>query len=126
MQVPWEVEESQRFDKKRLLFFNVGKSDPLQTVARIPARSYYAGETIKLELDVTNRSDQTVKKFTVKLIRVRSEFKIFRLSLTKMYRNPIRHRKPCLPPANVYCLSQLYFLCGLQLGLLNIDYLGTK
>lgn len=82
LQVPWEVEESQRFDKKRLLFFNVGKSDPLQTVARIPARSYYPGETIKLELDVTNRSDQTVKKFTVKLIRVRSEFKIFRLSLT--------------------------------------------
>lgn len=45
-------------------------SDPLKIVARMPVGGYTPGQTINLELNVNNQSDQPVSEFSVQLIKV--------------------------------------------------------
>lgn len=54
-------------------------SDPMKIVARTPVGGYTPGQTINLELDIINRSDQPVSDFTVQLIKVyrRTTFETF-------------------------------------------------
>lgn len=45
-------------------------SDPLKLIARTPVGGYTPGQTINLEVEVINKSDQPVSDFSVQLIKV--------------------------------------------------------
>lgn len=51
-------------------------SDPLQMTVRMPVGGYTPGQTINLDVDATNNSDQDVEGFTAQLLKV-SERKLY-------------------------------------------------
>lgn len=49
-------------------------SDPLQMKVSMPVGGYTPGQTINLEIDARNQSDQDVDSFTAQLIKVGGYF----------------------------------------------------
>lgn len=47
------------------------KAEPLEIIARTSASSYAPGQTIHIDIMVSNKSDRAVSQFTTALIKVR-------------------------------------------------------
>lgn len=45
-------------------------SDPLDMIVRIPVGGYTPGQTINLDVEAWNKSDQDVEGFTAQLLKV--------------------------------------------------------
>lgn len=45
-------------------------SDPLELVVRMPVGGYTPGQTINLDVEAKNKSDQDVESFTAELLKV--------------------------------------------------------
>lgn len=46
-------------------------SDPIDMIVNVPVRGYTPGQTINMEINVKNRSNQMISEFQVNLIKVR-------------------------------------------------------
>lgn len=57
------------------------QSDPLELTARIPVGAYAPGETINVQIDANNKSDQPIANFKVQLIKVSTITRIYLIHL---------------------------------------------